>query len=161
MSSSKRQQQRTMTSKEFPLLEQKVELVCHQCGMKGKYDVGRIFLDPEIVGGRGQEEPRISEAVGFTGYFHCRHCGAGGPWDLPASTMLFLTALMLEVQLDPHWCSRRATVYRSSRMGFERAFTWESSMHGKRGAGDGNNEGASKRGAHGDGGGHRQRPGVV
>ena len=102
MSSSKRQQPRTITPKEFALLEREVELVCHECGKKGKYGVGRIFLDPEIVGGRGQEEPRISEAVAFTGYFHCRHCGAGGPWDLPASTMMLLMALMLEAQQAPH-----------------------------------------------------------
>lgn len=42
---------------------------------------------------RGSDEP-IDAYVGFTGYFRCRRCDAGGPWELTDATRVRLLALL-------------------------------------------------------------------
>lgn len=99
--SPKRQPDRVPTPLDFSKLENKVELACQGCGKKGKYVVGRIFLDPALVKAPEEKKTRPGEGVGFSGIFHCRRCGAGGPWEFTASTQLFLLALLMEAQATP------------------------------------------------------------
>lgn len=44
---------------------------------------------------------RFDDGVFFSGYFHCRQCGAGGPWDLATSTKWELLALTMELLAKP------------------------------------------------------------
>src|SRR4051812_11929682 len=91
---------RTITPKDFKPYESKVELRCQACGKKGRYLVGRIFIDPER--GLAQGPGRVpDEGVAFTGYFHCRACGAGGPWELTPQSLLLMTGLLLEATHNP------------------------------------------------------------
>lgn len=89
------------TPKDFPPFEGKLELRCTACGKKGKYSVGRIFIDPQRVATPDQEGERLEDSVGFTGYFHCRQCGAGGPWEFTATAKLQLMALVMEASWKP------------------------------------------------------------
>lgn len=75
-----------------PHKEERLSLVCGVCGTAGKYDVGTVMINPSVVEGPGPDA--IEEAVGFTGYFRCRKCDAGGPWELPNETRMHVTALM-------------------------------------------------------------------
>jgi hypothetical protein len=90
-----------VTPNDFAPLEHKMELRCGACGKKGKYEVGRVFVDPtwaqQPEGARGS----MDESVGFTGYFHCRGCGAAGPWQLTPGSRLQVMALMLGAVHDP------------------------------------------------------------
>src|SRR5262249_6006634 len=100
MSTSDPAPERESTPGDYRPYESKVELCCRACGKKGQYAVGRIFIDPETAL-REEKGKSLQEAVGFSGYFHCRHCGAGGPWDLTPSTLLLLMALQIEAQARP------------------------------------------------------------
>jgi hypothetical protein len=92
---------REITPAEFRPFESKVELLCKACGKKGKYVVGRIFIDPHRAPKPEEHGSAFAEGVCFTGYFHCRHCGAGGPWDLTPMSMVLLLALLVEAQANP------------------------------------------------------------
>lgn len=74
-----------------PRVEEPLSLVCGACGASGKYDVGTVTLDPTIA--KSPDRNAIQKAVGFTGCFRCRTCDAGGPWELPPKTLLYLTAM--------------------------------------------------------------------
>lgn len=101
MSWSKRQPQRKHTVDELPKLEAKTELQCQSCGKTGHYAVGRIVIDPLKIPALSAAGPSLGDALGFTGYFHCSHCGAGGPWDLPPLTMVKFMALLSVARNDP------------------------------------------------------------
>src|SRR5262245_49078159 len=88
------------TPRNYQPFDGKLELVCKACGKKGKYPVGRIMIDPEVAS-RPTTDERMDEAVCFTGYFHCRSCGAGGPWELTTATRLMIIALMAEALEGP------------------------------------------------------------
>ncbi len=68
-------------------------LVCGECGAKGRYNVGSIVLDTTVATPADPEG--IEEAVGFTAYFRCRKCDAGGPWKLPDDTEMFIKVMAL------------------------------------------------------------------
>lgn len=68
-----------------------IALICTACGATGKYKVGTVTIDP--VAARSSDG--IEHAIGFTGYFRCRKCDAGGPWELTGDTMLRLMALII------------------------------------------------------------------
>jgi hypothetical protein len=72
----------------------KLVLVCQPCGHKGKYDVGRVSVDPDAMRLPRQAGDWLDESVCFTGYFRCRHCNAGGPWELTRTTRLKLLAFL-------------------------------------------------------------------
>jgi hypothetical protein len=76
-----------------------MELRCGQCNRAALYPVGRLCLDPTLVDPRKPES--VDEAFGFSGYFHCQFCGAGGPWHLTRSSGMLLDALMREAVFDP------------------------------------------------------------
>jgi hypothetical protein len=89
------------TPNQFPALGQKMELQCGACGKKGKYDVGRVFVDPTWSQQPEGARPPMDESVGFTGYVHCRRCGAGGPWQLTTNSRFQVMALMLQAIHNP------------------------------------------------------------
>jgi hypothetical protein len=77
-------------------LDVPMELRCGVCQRTGEYPVGRVFVDPH---GRGKGAGWLDRSFGFTGYFRCKHCGAGSPWHLTPTSELMLMALLL-VALD-------------------------------------------------------------
>jgi tetratricopeptide (TPR) repeat protein len=76
------------TPSEFPEFNRTLALACGVCGGKGRYKVGHVMIAPELfdraAGGL------LDEDVGFTRLFHCRHCGAGGPWRLDGGSRVQL-----------------------------------------------------------------------
>ncbi len=74
-----------------PRVEKPLSLVCGACGASGRYNVGTVTLDPTIA--KSPDRDAIEKAVGFTGYFRCRECDAGGPWELPDETVMYVIAL--------------------------------------------------------------------
>jgi uncharacterized protein YecA (UPF0149 family) len=70
-----------------------LSLVCGACGASGRYKVGTVTLDPKVAKSPGRDA--MDKAVGFTGYFRCRKCDAGGPWELPHETVAYVTAMMV------------------------------------------------------------------
>ncbi len=89
---SKGTPQRIPTLRELPAYEMPLDLVCGACKKRGRYRVGTVVVAPEFVK-RGPDEP-IDAYVGFTGYFRCRRCDAGGPWELTNATRARLLALL-------------------------------------------------------------------
>jgi tetratricopeptide (TPR) repeat protein len=57
----------------------------------GRYRVGTITLDLAVA--RSRPENPFQDGVGFTGYFRCRKCDAGGPWELPRATLAMVTVM--------------------------------------------------------------------
>src|SRR5262245_34551368 len=76
-----------------------IKLTCRPCGQAEEYAVGRLYIDPEMIASRGAGA--INEAFAFTNYFHCKHCGAGGPWDLTDTARWQLLTLVLEATTAP------------------------------------------------------------
>jgi hypothetical protein len=76
-----------------------LELRCGPCGRKGKYGVGRICIDPDKA--REEGPGFMDRAFSCTGYFHCKHCGAGGPWHLTPTSQMMLMGLMLQAIHSP------------------------------------------------------------
>jgi hypothetical protein len=76
-----------------------MELRCGACDKKGKYPVGRLFVDPIVA--KSKEPEAMDRSFGFTGYFHCKHCGAGGPWHLTTTSTVMLVALTMEAVQGP------------------------------------------------------------
>lgn len=76
-----------------PCVEEPLPLVCGACGASGRYDVGTVMLDPKVA--TSPDRNVIEKAVGFTGYFRCRKCDAGGPWELPPETVIYITAMAI------------------------------------------------------------------
>jgi len=77
-----------------------MELRCGPCGRAALYPIGRLTLDPAAVDPAHPET--VDEAFGFTGYFRCKHCGAGGPWHLTSSSRQLLATLLREASADPY-----------------------------------------------------------
>ena len=78
-----------------PRVKKPLPLVCGACGALGRYNVGTVTLDPRIA--KSPDRDAIDKATGFTGYFRCRKCGAGGPWELPHETVAYVTVMMVAV----------------------------------------------------------------
>jgi hypothetical protein len=76
-----------------------LELQCGACGKKGSYPVGKLTVDPVVA--RSGDPDAMDQSFGFTGYFHCKHCGAGGPWHLTPTSRVMLVALMAEALHAP------------------------------------------------------------
>ncbi len=83
---------RRVSLAETPPVEGLVPLICGVCGVAGRYNVGTVVFDPEIA--RSVDESALEEAVGFTGYFRCRKCNAGGPWKMPDQTLAHVISLV-------------------------------------------------------------------
>lgn len=73
---------------EAPHLEKRLSLVCGRCGASGQYHVGTITIDPKIA--QSRDIDNLQESVGFTGYFRCRKCDAGGPWELTDQALAYV-----------------------------------------------------------------------
>ncbi len=84
-----------VTPLEFEEFDGRLELVCRTCRSHGKYSVGRIFINPSTVRRAQADEISFHEAVFFSGYFRCKNCGLGGPWDIPQATQTRLELLLL------------------------------------------------------------------
>lgn len=80
-----------------PRVEKPLALICGACGASGRYDVGTVTLDPVVA--KSSDPDATRKAIGFTGYFRCRACEAGGPWELPIETIAYLTALAAVAKL--------------------------------------------------------------
>ncbi|MBI4606878.1 MAG: tetratricopeptide repeat protein [Planctomycetes bacterium] len=79
---------------DYPETDEELQLTCRACGATLGYRVGAVFLEGPSVP-LGGAEASLEDRVGFTGYFHCAACGAGGPWDLPETTVTRLEGLLL------------------------------------------------------------------
>jgi hypothetical protein len=84
-----------VTPLEYEPFEGTLELQCRACGKKGKYSVGRVFINPSKIKKVMDKEIPYEETVFFSGYFHCKKCGSGGPWELPEFTQTRLTLLQV------------------------------------------------------------------
>lgn len=80
-----------MFPSDVPRLEKPLLLECGVCGASGRYHVGSVVLNPRVVA--SADEHRIENATGFTAYFRCRKCDAGGPWKLPDLTLMRIMGL--------------------------------------------------------------------
>jgi hypothetical protein len=87
--------ERHITATDLPALPGKLELTCKACGKWGRYEVGRVCLDPDAMGRATGEQHWVEEAVCFSGYFRCRACNAAGPWGLRPMTYMRLAALAM------------------------------------------------------------------
>ena len=76
---------------DMPRMERPLSLICGVCGARGKYKVGTITFDPSVTDPSDREA--FNEAVGFSGYFRCRKCDAGGPWKLTDEASMRVIAL--------------------------------------------------------------------
>ena len=79
-----------ITPAEVTPLGRRLSLECIKCGTTGRYDVGRVAIDPYAL---KVEKRDLKDAVFFSAYFHCRHCGAPGPWELSTIAVVQLMAL--------------------------------------------------------------------
>jgi len=80
---------------DVPRVSRRFSLVCGACGASGKYDVGTVTIGPTVDG--LPDDDAMQEAVGFTGYFRCRKCDAGGPWEIPDDTLAYIMAMSVVV----------------------------------------------------------------
>ena len=88
----------------LPKISKKLLLICGDCGSQGKYHVGRVIIDPSTFADR--DAGKLSdEAVAFLGYFHCKHCGSAGPWEIPGRTMTWLALQGLIAARTPRLAS--------------------------------------------------------
>jgi hypothetical protein len=76
-----------------PKVTRPLALICGACGTEGRYKVGTVTLDANIV--RSSDKDVMQRAVGFTGYFRCHKCDAGGPWTLPQETEMYVMAMAI------------------------------------------------------------------
>lgn len=83
--------------RDVPRCKKPLTLICGVCGASGRYKVGTVLLNP--MKAKASKAEDIADAVGFTGYFRCRKCDAGGPWKLPVETTAYLT-MMLMLSVD-------------------------------------------------------------
>ena len=74
-----------------PQPQNKMMLKCTQCGHSGKYDIGIIAISVKNGTKKSQQ---------FSGYFRCKHCNAGGPWEESAELVMFMIAALLAPQED-------------------------------------------------------------
>ncbi len=81
-------------------VEKPLSLVCGACGASGRYNVGTVTLDPAVA--KSPDGDAIEKAVGFTGYFRCRKCDAGGPWELPHKTVAYRKVRLSNVAVHPN-----------------------------------------------------------
>lgn len=84
-----------VTPLEYAEFDGQLELQCRACRKKAKYAVGRVFINPHVMRRALNKEIPYEEAVFFSGYFRCKKCGLGGPWDIPKSTQTRLTLLQV------------------------------------------------------------------
>jgi len=80
---------------ELPEFPYPLSFECGACGHTDSYHPGKVTFNPAcllVTLGASAEEGFF-----FTAYFHCRHCGAGGPWHLPPQT---LDLLLASIPLD-------------------------------------------------------------
>ncbi len=76
----------------------KLRLICPNCSTPDQYQVGKVFIAPEFTEAPvGDLQDRY---VSFTRLFHCRHCGAGGPWELPPGSRRRVVALLILSRLN-------------------------------------------------------------
>ncbi len=88
-----RPEQNYPTPSELPEFEQALTLLCGVCGGKGRYKVGHVMIAPELY-----DRPAgglLDEDLGFTRLLSCRHCGAGGPWQLDEGSRVRLMAALI------------------------------------------------------------------
>lgn len=72
---------------QYPINE--MTMRCGQCGKTGKYNVGIIAVS--------LENPKAKQLMG---YFRCKHCNAGGPWEESSEIYLLLTSALLAPEID-------------------------------------------------------------
>lgn len=88
-----RQWQQASTPSELPEFARPLKLICGACGESGSYRVGRVIVAEAIA-----QCPNVADMdkyVGFTRYFRCRGCDAGGPWRLDDSAKMQILAVLV------------------------------------------------------------------
>jgi hypothetical protein len=84
---------------DVPEFDQKLSLICSECGKKANYKVGRILIDPEYF--LNPQESSFEDAVSFSGLFRCKQCGSGGPWEFPVLTSMRLCVHLVTGPRNP------------------------------------------------------------
>lgn len=96
---------------DVPNVERPLSLICGPCGAVDEYDVGTVTLDIRVM--KNADIDSIGEVVGFTGYFRCQECGAGGPWELTTETLACIMTMAIaaveEIEDVPLMLGRAAT----------------------------------------------------
>lgn len=82
------------TVADYPELGRELSLICESCGKKGTYQVGRVLIHPVAVRSFTEGKAPLEDAISFSGIFHCKHCGAAGPWKVPPKTSAVLIAFL-------------------------------------------------------------------
>lgn len=70
---------------EVSRLDRPLRLKCDACGAHGRYRVGTVLVS--LPDSPHDMRGAMSDRIGFTGYFRCHKCDAGGPWVLPTDTL--------------------------------------------------------------------------
>lgn len=113
---------RSRLSTLVPPLDSPMTLRCGPCGKPGRYEIGTVLLSPRlwtdavrILRAKGmppaaahqqakavfmESLTSLDDFIGFTAYFRCRHCDAGGPWRLPLESRNRIHIMMLALQED-------------------------------------------------------------
>lgn len=76
-------------SREFPRVDHPLRLKCGVCGLHGGYRVGSVLVAE--AGMRQGTRADLADYIGFSGYFRCCKCEAGGPWALPSNTLAIIS----------------------------------------------------------------------
>ena len=96
-------------------LRRPMDLICGACGNRGSYEVGSLMMSPRVVedglrsARRSGREPdwlfeRLGDYIGFTRYFRCHGCDAGGPWKLTDVAIFDVMALMFALDCGEDDC---------------------------------------------------------
>lgn len=76
---------------DVPSMKQPLSLVCGECGHQARYRVGTVTIDYHEL--KSDDLKALDDCVGFSCYFRCRKCDAGGPWTLTVSARAHIAIL--------------------------------------------------------------------
>ncbi|TCP19935.1 tetratricopeptide repeat protein [Scopulibacillus darangshiensis] len=74
-------------------------LKCLDCGKKGEYDIGEVFINIEDHN-INKEDP-IDHYLQCTGYFRCKHCNSAGNWEIPNNMLQEVTFALPLLTVNP------------------------------------------------------------
>jgi hypothetical protein len=83
---------------DYRVQDQPLTLRCRACKKVAKYKIGRLVIDPGYAADPNVRSPKTliqdlrkidwAKWISFSGYFVCKGCGSGGPWDVPSAGKL-------------------------------------------------------------------------
>jgi tetratricopeptide (TPR) repeat protein len=95
---------------ELTPLEGSLKLICGKCNCVASYRVGSVSISPQYFEASDRETTKSEEIdaeelereqeafdthVGFSAYFRCRDCNAGGPWTLSRQARMRIKAKLI------------------------------------------------------------------